>query len=311
MERRSILNFIRNNKRDLILLSNSATTLRFEGESVDIMLSPSLYTLKREALEIGYHYQAKKLAPSVLDELLEAGEYQYIVFKDEQGWVFVAYQTHKIVEALHKCGIDPMRVENLYVAQQSATMFANPIELNNVVALGLIDDVVTVMPKTLFGERRFLRFDESFRPSSGGVSFGIDRGRAIAKKDTVLLASLFALLGTIFWIEGFGYASIKSKQGQSVEALLEDYPALQSKYSRDSIAKKYSSRDTMERKKREFFKEIDSVVRYGGVVESIEITNVTMKAKLKVPNTSSYNMLNKSIKITSIDATTIELEAKI
>ncbi len=311
MERRSILNFIRNNKRDLILLSNSATTLRFEGESVDIMLSPSLYTLKREALEIGYHYQAKKLAPSVLDELLDAGEYQYIVFKDEQGWVFVAYQTHKIVEVLHKCGIDPMRVENLYVAQQSATMFANPIELDTTTALGLIDDVVTVMPKALFGERRFLRFDESFRPSSGGVSFGIDGGRAIAKRDAVLLASLFAILGTIFWIEGFGYASIKSKQGQSVEALLEDYPALQSKYSRDSIAKKYSSRDSSERKKREFLKEIDSVVRYGGVVESIEIAPVTMKAKLKVPNTSSYNMLNKSIKIKSIDASTIELEAKI
>ncbi|MBN2825378.1 MAG: hypothetical protein JXQ76_08650 [Campylobacterales bacterium] len=305
------MNFIRNSKRDLILLGNQTTTLRIESEMVDIMLSPSLYTLKREYLEIKYQYQAKKLAPSVLDELLDEGDYQFNAFKDELGWVFVAYKTSEIIEVLARCGVDPMQVESVYVAQQSAKMFANPIELDSTTALGLVDEIVTVMPKALYGERRFLSFDESFRPSSGGLSLGVNRGSVVGKKDAIILASLFSVLGTLFFVEGFGYASLKAKQGESVEALLEEYPALQSKYSRESVAQKYTKRDVSERKKREFLKEIASIVRYGGVVESIEIGASSMRAKLKVQNQNSYNSVDKSIKIKQIDTTTIELEAKV
>ena len=303
------MNFIRNSKRDLVLLHNANSSVRVSSESIDIMLSPVLYTLKREPLEIKYQYQAKKVAPSVLDELLDDEEYKYSAFKDDEGWVFIAYSPAHITQLLEQVGIEASRVENIYFAQQSAAMFENPIAVDSTMALGVVNDIVTVMPKALYGERRFLSFDESFRPSSGGVSLHVESKRsAIAKKDAIILASIFTLLGTIFLVEGVGYSVAKSNQSASVDLLLEDHPSLQSKYSRESIAKKYQKRDKQERKKREFLKEISSVVRYGGKVKEIAIEGTKFKAKLEVNNKNSYNMLDKSIKIKQIDSKNIELE---
>ncbi|RLA74858.1 MAG: hypothetical protein DRG30_05000, partial [Epsilonproteobacteria bacterium] len=67
----------------------------------EIMLSPQFYTLKREQLSVSYHHQAKKLAPSVLDNLLPAdGNYEYYVFRDEDVWVFIAYDPEEIAKFL-------------------------------------------------------------------------------------------------------------------------------------------------------------------------------------------------------------------
>jgi len=278
------------------------------------MLAPDLYTLKQEPLEIKFQHQAKKLAPSVLDELVERKVYKYSAYKDEkgEGWVFVAYSPDEIVEILKQAGVDPSDVHNVYFAQQSASMFENPIELDAHSALGLINGIVTIMPKAFYGERRFLSFDESFRPNIKGVSLHLAQENApIAPKDAIILASVFALLGMLFLFEGFGYSSSQSAQRESIDTLLADYPSLQSGYSRQSIAKKYQKRDDKERKKREYLKEISSVVRYGGVVEEITIDSKTMKTKMQISNKNSYNSVNKSIKVKQIDAKTIELEASV
>jgi hypothetical protein len=306
------LNFIPNSKKGLILLHRGGSSVRVVSEQVDVMLSPSLYTLKRESLEIKFAHQAKKLAPSVLDELIDEKEYQYSAFKDEQGWVFIAYSPSQVLEALKQTGLDPAQVGKLYFAQQSSTMFSNPIALDAQHALGLVDGIVTVMPKALYGERRFLSFDESFRPNSGGVSLGINsQDSIIEKKDAIILASIFVVVGTLFVFEGLGYASASSKQNSTIDTLLEDHPSLQSKYSRDSIAAKYQKRDKQERKKREFFKELGSIVRYGGVVTEISIDAKSMKAKMHVSNKNSYNSVDRSINIKAIDANNIELEANL
>jgi len=300
-----------NSKKGLVLLDRSGSSVRVASEMIDVMLSPTLYTLKQESLELKYQYQAKKLAPSVLDDLLEEGEYEYSAIKEDGGWLFIAYSPQEIMDALLRSGIEASQVGAIYFAQQSKSMFNNPIALDGAMALGLVDDVVTVMPKALFGERRFLSFDESFRPSGGGVSLSIDKGAMIAKKDAIVLSSIFILLGMLFLFEGIGYSSAVSEQSSSVEVLLEDYPALQSKYSRDSIAAKYQKRDKNERKKRDFLKEVSSIVRYGGVVQELEITSKVMRAKLEVKNPSSYNSVDKSIKIKKLDHNMIELEAKV
>ena len=41
--------------------------------SVNVMLTPQFYTLKKEALPVKYLYQAKRIAPSLFDGLLEEG----------------------------------------------------------------------------------------------------------------------------------------------------------------------------------------------------------------------------------------------
>mgnify|MGYP001829238495 CR=1 FL=1 len=77
------MNFMRNNK-ELLLVHPSMKPVSLT-EAVNVMLPPQFYTLKKEALPLRYAYQAKKIAPSLFDGLLEAGgHYEYMVWKEDE-----------------------------------------------------------------------------------------------------------------------------------------------------------------------------------------------------------------------------------
>ncbi len=296
---------MRNNSRELILLHHD-TKPRYTDKTVDIMLSPSLYTLTKKPLEIKYKRQAKALAPSVLDELLDEGEYSYDVFKDIDGvWVFIAYDKSKIIKLL-----DKFDVNRVYFAQQSFELFKHPISLNSNQALGLVDNIVTTIPKIAFGEgQRFLSFDNSFTPNSGGFKLSKSSNDFIDIKSSIILSIIFMIFAISFGVEGYGYSSTISNQ--SINELLEDYPSLQSKYSRDSILSKYNKIDKIERKKREFLKSISSIVKYGAKLQTLIITDKAMIVTMSIKDKSIYSDLAKSIKIKDIGNGIVEFRESI
>ena len=64
-----------------LLLAHRTMSSIEDTVEYEIMLSPQFYTHKREDLPVSYRYQAKKLASSVLENLLPAdGNYEYYVF---------------------------------------------------------------------------------------------------------------------------------------------------------------------------------------------------------------------------------------
>ena len=294
-----------NNSRKLILLHHNSKP-KYINEVVDIMLSPSLYTLKKEPLEIKYKRQAKALAPSVLDELLDDGEYEYDVFRDIAGvWIFIAYNKSKIIELL-----DGFDVNRVYFAQQSFELFKHPISLNSNQALGLVDNIVTVIPKVAFGEgQRFLSIDNSFTPNSGGFKLSKSSNDFIDIKSSIILSIIFTLFAISFGVEGYQYSSNLSNQ--STNELLEDYPSLQSKYSRDSILSKYNKIDRNERKKREFLKSISSIVKYGAKLQTLLITDKSIVVTMSIKDKSIYSDLPKSIKIKDIGNNIVEFRESI
>ena len=294
-----------NNSRELILLHHNSKP-KYINEVVDIMLSPSLYTLKKEPLEIKYKRQAKALAPSVLDELLDDGKYEYDVFKDSDGvWIFIAYDKSKIIELL-----DGFDVNRVYFAQQSFELFKHPISLNSNQALGLVNDIVTIIPKVAFKDGiRFLSIDNSFTPKSGGFKLSKSSNDFIDIKSSIILSIIFTLFAISFGVEGYQYSS--NLANQSTNELLEDYPSLQSKYSRDSILSKYNKIDKNERKKREFLKSISSIVKYGAKLQTLLITEKSMIVTMKIKDKSIYSDLPKSIKIKDIGNNIVEFRESI
>ena len=59
------MNFLENTK-ELLLAYPSMKQVTL-SESVNVMLPPQFYTLKKEALPLRYAYQAKKIAPSLFE----------------------------------------------------------------------------------------------------------------------------------------------------------------------------------------------------------------------------------------------------
>jgi hypothetical protein len=84
------------NNKELLLAHTSMKHVTL-SDAVNVMLTPQFYTLKKEALPLKYSYQAQRIAPSLFDGLLEEGKhYDYMVWREEEKWVFLAYDLEMI-----------------------------------------------------------------------------------------------------------------------------------------------------------------------------------------------------------------------
>ncbi len=272
------------NNRPLVLIHDDMTPIE-GGRSIDIMVPPQFYTMARQEIKVKYLYQAKKLAPSILENLLSDDiEYEYFVFKDGSYWAFVAYSSVEINEFLRSKGIEISQVSKLYFAQQSEPKFTSVISLNESDALGVLNNIVTVIPKSLLSHgTQYQLFDDTFRPDRG-VSYGTSVDSILTQKDSIILASIVVLFAILFLIEGVRYSRVISDMKGQVSILFKEYPALQSQYARENIIKKYHRIDKEEREKREILKDLSSLMVPGVEVDSLLMEDKRLSVVFQTPD---------------------------
>jgi len=281
------LNFF-NQGKELILVHKDMADVNID-KSVNIMLSPQFYTLKREALPVKYAHQAKKIAPSIFDGLVEnAGEYEYFVFKEDDEWVLIAYNSYEILDFLYSKGFKRENISKLYFAQQSIDMFDKPLSIGENSALISMDNTMVVIPKIVLGEDEnlSLNFTDLFTPKQSITIKTTSSSNLFSTTDTIILSSIFTIFAILFIIEGIGYSGNNSNRDKFDELLISN-PSLQSSYSRKSIISKYKTLDKKERDKRDNIKAISSIIFKG-----VKLTNLKLDSK-KIE--ASFVCINKSV----------------
>ncbi len=270
------MNFMGSNK-ELLLVHGSMKRV-FLSHSVNIMLTPQFYTLKKETLPVKYLYQAKRIAPSLFDGFLEDwNDYEYLVFKEENNWVFIAYNMGQINSLLLSKGIKPEQVSKIYFAEQVRNSFTAPVLLGDKEALVVLDNAVVIIPQAaLQEETAVLEFDDSFTPKTGITLKGV-HSALLSSSQAVVLASLFTFFAGMFLVEGWRYGSESKAGAEEMQELLEAYPSLQSKMQRENIATKYKSIDIRERKKREVMKSLAGLIFKGVTLTSFSLTEKSYK----------------------------------
>ena len=249
-------------------------------ESANIMLSPQFYTLKKEALPVKYAYQAKKIAPSLFEGLLEDdGEYDYYVSKEDKGWSFIAYDTKKIMTFLESKGIYEAKVSKLFFAQQAVDALVYPVALNETEALAVHNGTVVQIPISALGleERTTAKLDSSFVPKGGVSPQGGDTGSILTQKQALSLAAIFILFAGIFFVEAKRFGGDSQESIEELESLYVSYPALQSNYTRQGIVDKYRTMDKNERKKRDTVKAFSSMIFKGVTLTSLNVNEQAFK----------------------------------
>ena len=244
---------------------------RLEG-AVNVMLTPQFYTLKRESLPVKYAYQAKKIAPSLFDGLLdEDGEYAYYVQKSGDDWEFIAYDLDRIKHFLHQKGIPAEKIGKLFFAQQAAQQIDAPVPLGESQALVNLNGTVTIVPKSVLDQTaQFAKPDVSWTPKRG-IAAGGSGGSLLTARQAYALAAVLVLFGLMWIAEGTRYGGdVKQEQGE-IARLLEAYPALQSSYTRKSVAEKYQKLDRQERRKRDVIKALSKMIFKGVTLTSLKI----------------------------------------
>jgi hypothetical protein len=262
--------------------------------SVDIILTPQFYTFLREDLDLKFAYQAKQIAPSLFDDYLNNNdEYQYYVYKCNNQWCFFAYNIEEIDLFLESVGIEKHRVSKIYFAQQISDKLDDPILIGENSVLQNIDDTVTLIPKRLMNPNiEYKELDTKGLKLKGGVTMGASLNSFISLKETIILSSLFVMLGTVFIVEGNRIKSSIANEDAKLTQLLDDNPKYGSTILRNSILEKYKPIDTHERKKRDAIKEISKLLSAKSQLKKLSVNEKSIKADIVTLDTN----INKQVK---------------
>lgn len=286
--------------RPLVLVHRAMPTVTGMEGRVDVMVTPQFYTLKREELQVRFAHQAQKIAPSLFDGLLETpAKHDYFVYREDESWVFIAYNPKEIAAFLESRGIAPQQVAKLFFAQQAREHFTVPVPLGEKEALAVIGQTVTVVPRAVLHEEQWGTFDETFRPNKG-VSFGATGASLLTRTQAFSLAAIFFLFGTIWVAEGWRYGRTNTTLQSKLETYYTTYPSLQSAYTRDSIAAKYRKIDKAERKKREIVGKIAGMLFKGVTLKSFEMDEKSFRAVFEAVDTRTLKRLEGLVKASGI-----------
>ncbi len=307
------MNFMGSNKE--LLLIHAGMKRVFLSHGVNVMLTPQYYTLKKEELPVKYLYQAKKIAPSLFDGLLEeVGSYEYLVYKEEDKWVFIAYNPGQIRSLLLSKGINPEQVGKIFFAQQAVEHFKSSVLLGENEALVALDNTVVVVPQTALDEEvKPIPFTNNFTPKTGITLQGV-YGSLLSMKQALALALIFLLFGGMFFVEGKRYSKGSTAIQRELQELQDAYPSLQSRIQRESIADKYRSIDSKERRKREIIKSLSGLIFKGATLNSLLVNDKGFKAQFACSDEKVAKHLSqlakkeKFQKVKNTGSNTVEIE---
>lgn len=283
-------------EKSSLLLIHRRMNRTVSQESVDIVVSPQFYTLKREEIPVKYEYQAKKVAPSVFDGILDIpAPVSYFVYREEKRWVFIAYNMQEILDFLEEKGIAPQRVRKIFFAQQFASSFHGVVRLGEKEALMKIGEDIAVVPTSGIENTQFDVLDSStlpkkwLRPQTSGVSL-------FNTKQALWLAAIFAVFGIVWFAEGTRYTeAVDVLKDQRISYDIK-YPAMGNSYTRNSILKKYRNIDIRERRKRDVVRRIFSVLSSGVTLQRMDIGNKSYSAQIAVSSNAVSIQLDTLLK---------------
>ncbi len=272
----------KSNKR--LLVHKDMPNIDINGH-IDIILSPQFYTFLREELGIKFAYQAKQIAPSILDDYLEDSQnYQFFVYKYDGYWYFFAYNIDEISTFLEEKGVKKYQINKIFFAQELNKYLDNKtISLGDKSFLIDIDKIVTVVPKKLIKDK-VENLNLKNMQLKEGVSISSSFGSIIPFKYTLILTTLLFILGGIFVAEGNRVKNSIRNDEEKLDLLLQRDTKLSSKRIRKSILAQYEPIDKIERLKRDILVDISKLLSTHTRLKELRLDDKKISAIIKTDN---------------------------
>lgn len=128
-------------------------------EKVNIILSPSLYWVKKLSLPVKYARDAKKLLPSIFEDTLPEGNYSYSVYKKDDKFFAFAYDDKVIIDMLKEKGVAVANVASVYFAQSELFVIEGALKVNEMQTICVKDEIVILLPRSWVEESGELDLD--------------------------------------------------------------------------------------------------------------------------------------------------------
>ncbi|WP_456458037.1 hypothetical protein [Nitratifractor sp.] len=248
--------------------------LSVEGE-YDAVLGPQLYLVHRVDFPIRFAHQARKIAPSIMEEFGAKSDWIFEVYQDNEGWIFLAYDPRQILSQFEAASLNPRKVKRLFFAQQFAEYFSHPVRLGERDVLANVRGTVTVLPAEFIDEAA----DEEERlstlpePAKSFPFRALEESRSKWKIRDLVLLTLAALLFAGAWIvEGIRAHSERVRLERELQESAHGDPTLISSITRRNIYERYALIDHRQRNIRQILKRLGKLVSKESKLTSVQIS---------------------------------------
>jgi hypothetical protein len=246
----------KNTLKTIFLDPNSSKEFELD-DKINVILSPSLYWVKKLSLPVKSVREVKKLLPSLFEDTLPEGNYSYYAYKSEDGFFVFAYEDKLILDTLAKKGVPASSVANVYFAQSELGKIESPLKINDFQSIYVKDEILVVIPSDWIAQSPELNVYDIYLSGHSIVlqQFGhIVNKKSLYKVSAIMLA-LSLLIATEYFITIHKSNQITAAQ----EELFEKYNLKSTIFQNKSMLKKYENIHEKQSNLREYISSILAV----------------------------------------------------
>jgi hypothetical protein len=232
-----------NAQKRIVFLDPHSSLEIAADEKVDIILSPSLYWVKRLKLPIKYTREVKKLLPSLFEDTLPEGNYSYSVYKDEksegeQNSYFVfAYEDKRIIDLASSFGINSSNISSVHFAQSELDTLEGALKINETQSIYVKDGVVTLVPCCWIEEKGDIDL-ESLKLSKYTITLA-QFGHIVDNSSLYKIAAVLLTFSVLFLSEYFITKQKIASLEEQKEKLFSEYGLKPTMFQNRAVLKKY------------------------------------------------------------------------
>ena len=300
-----------NKKIKTVLLDPNSKRFPLD-EKVNIILSPSLYWVKKLSLPLKHAREVRKLLASLFEDTLPVSDYSYYVYKQDEDFFAFAYEDKVILELLSKQGISSSNVKNVYFAQSELFFIEGAMKINDTQSIYMKNDILILLPCCWIDEKGTLDLAQiTFSKNSISLT---QYGHIIDTKSIYKIsAALVALIGIVF-AEYFITAQKVEEITAKKDNIFIKNRLKSTMFENRSILKKYRAIYTKQMKLREVSSIlISSKLKSSESFKQVSYKNSTYSVDFEFLSTATKESLiskfkAKKIKTTSKNDTNMEMK---
>ena len=287
-----------------------------KGEKLNIILSPSLYWVKKMSLPVKSVREVKKLLPSIFEDSLPSATYSYTAYKKEDNFLLFAYEDKKILDFLSTKGISNAHIRGVYFAQSEFENSKEAYTVSKTQSIMSKDGLVVLVPSAWVKESQPLHLEEKAL-SKHRITLH-QFGHIVDTKSLYTIAGILGVLAIILMVEIFIASTKRDAILASKDALFSKYKLQSTMFQNRATHTKYSAIHTRQTHLREDISYFLSMhLKSTQKIKSIELKHktffVTISGVTKGSERRILSQLNsKKLKYkTSFNGETMKVEIKL
>jgi len=250
--------FLKLNGRENFFLSKSFSQKIVKKSN--IILSPEFYWVKRVELNVNFSYEVKKMAPSIFEDMLPSGVYEYSVLKvSKKNFIVMAFDIQRIKSDLESLGIDLKFVNKIYLAQSEFSC-KEDLKIDDNFGLTCVDSVVTIAPLSLLDASKSV--EDYFKKkslSSNYVFLNRFKDFKVDSKLTGLSITILILLNLLLALDIVSNIKKSRSLSSKKEKFIRKYNLPQTSFQLKSIE---SELKKIDKRQMDFRKSVDYIGRF-------------------------------------------------